>query len=49
MWSFRRPGGNAMEQASSDAAAILFFLKKRKKRMGAQNIFEIAGKVRQCR
>ena len=36
MWSFRRPGGNGMELASSDAAAVLFFLKKRKKRMGAQ-------------
>ena len=36
IWSFRRPGGNGMELASSDAAAVLFFLRKRKKRMGAQ-------------
>ena len=36
IWSFRRPGGSAMQLASSDAAAVLFFLKKRKKRMGAQ-------------
>ena len=34
MWSFRRPGGNGMELASSDAAAILFFLKKEKEKNG---------------
>ena len=34
MWSFRRPGGNGMELASSDAAAILFFLKEEKEKNG---------------
>ena len=34
MWSFRRPGGNGMEQASSDAAAVLFFLKEEKEKNG---------------
>ena len=32
--SFRRPGGNGMELASSDAAAILFFLKEEKEKNG---------------
>ena len=34
MWSFRRPGGNGMELASSDAAAVLFFLYKEKEKNG---------------
>ena len=34
IWSFRRPGGNGMEPASSDAAAILFFLYKEKEKNG---------------
>ena len=34
MWSFRCPGGNGMELASSDAAAILFFLKEEKEKNG---------------
>ena len=34
IWSFRRPGGSGMEQASSDAAAVLFFLRKEKERNG---------------
>ena len=34
MWSFRRPGGNGMELASSDAAAVLFFLKEEKEKNG---------------
>ena len=34
IWSFRRPGGSGMEQASSDAAAVLFFLRKEKEKNG---------------
>ena len=34
MWSFRRPGGNAMQLTSSDAAAVLFFLYKGKEKNG---------------
>ena len=34
MWSFRRPGGSAMQLASSDAAAVLFFLYKEKEKNG---------------
>ena len=37
MWSFRRPGRNGMELASSDAAAILFFLKEEKEKNGGAN------------
>ena len=37
MWSFRRPGGNGMELASSDAAAILFFLEEEKEKNGGAN------------
>ena len=34
IWSFRRPRGSGMEQASSDAAAVLFFLRKEKEKNG---------------
>ena len=34
IWSFRRPGGSGMEQASSDAAVVLFFLRKEKEKNG---------------
>ena len=34
MWSFRRPGGSAMQLTSSDAAAVLFFLYKEKEKNG---------------
>ena len=40
MWSFRRPGGNGMELASSDAAAILFFLKEEKEKNGGAKILQ---------
>ena len=36
IWSFRRPGGSGMEQASSDAAAVLFFLRKEKEKNGGR-------------
>ena len=39
IWSFRRPGGSGMEQASSDAAAVLFFLKEEKEKNGGAKIF----------
>ena len=43
MWSFRRPGGNGMELASSDAAAILFFLEEEKeKNRGANRADSVA-------
>ena len=51
IWSFRRPGGNGMELASSDAAAILFFLyKEKEKNGGAKNkLFTVSYRERQTR
>ena len=51
MWSFRRPGGNGMELAYSDAAAILFFLyKEKEKNGGAKNkLFTVSYRERQTR
>ena len=44
IWSFRRPGGSGMEQASSDAAAVLFFLRKEKEKNGGAKTWAINGR-----
>ena len=43
MWSFRRPGGSAMQLTSSDAAAVLFFLYKEKEKNGFKNSPSLRG------